>query len=154
MRRSKSERSPKFEGSSHFGRSVATTGDSTLLPGLLLEIRSRFVVWTLRVGSCPSGTFSRNSVSQTSASESLGARQSPRGESEPPDPTFGPFGIAERLNWLILKNRNTNTSSHFFIVERSYSNRLSGGSKSGQSPRFLSPHAWLARKATLLGLKP
>src|SRR5205085_2613819 len=51
------------------------------------------------------GTFSRNSVSHTSASESLGARQSPRGESEPPDPIFGPFGMAERLNWLVLKNR-------------------------------------------------
>src|SRR6266550_5578838 len=112
------------------------------------------MVWTLRVRECVSGTFSRNSASQTSASESLGARQSPRGESEPPDPTFGPFGIADRLNWLLLKNRKRNTSSHFLIVTRSYSNRLSGGSKSGQSPRFLSPHAWLARKATLLGLNP
>ncbi len=51
------------------------------------------------------GTFCRNSLSHTSASESLGARQSPRGESEPPEPTFGPLGIAERLNWLILKKR-------------------------------------------------
>ena len=28
-----------------------------------------------------------------------GARQSPRGERDPPFDTFGPFGIAERLNW-------------------------------------------------------
>jgi len=62
---------------------------------------SRF---TLHASPHP-GTFSRNSFSHTSASESLGARQSPRGESEPPDPTFGPFGMAERLNWLILKKR-------------------------------------------------
>ncbi|MEZ4610643.1 MAG: hypothetical protein R2838_10425 [Caldilineaceae bacterium] len=47
----------------------------------------------------------RNSSSQTVASESLGARQSPRGESEPPDPTLGPLGSAERLNWLIWKKR-------------------------------------------------
>src|SRR5205814_3634997 len=87
------------------------------------------------------GTFRSSSASHTLASESLGARQSPRGEREPPEPTFGPFGTAERLNWLLLKNRSRNTSSHFLIVERAYSNRLSGGSKSGQSPRFLSPHA-------------
>src|SRR3954471_19589531 len=48
----------------------------------------------------PSGTCRRSSSSQTAAVASLGARQSPRGESDPPDPTFGPFGIAERLNWL------------------------------------------------------
>src|SRR5437016_5145673 len=47
------------------------------------------------------GTFSRSSMSQTVASESLGARQSPRGESDPPEPTLGPFGMAVRLNWLI-----------------------------------------------------
>src|SRR5919112_6223007 len=52
-----------------------------------------------------SGTRS-SSASQTTASESLGARQSPRGESEPPEPTFGAFGTVERLNWLILKKRN------------------------------------------------
>jgi hypothetical protein len=36
--------------------------------------------------------------SQASGEESLGARQSPRGDSEPPELTFGPFGSAERLN--------------------------------------------------------
>ena len=45
------------------------------------------------------------SASQTSASESLGARQSPRGESEPPEPTLGALGTQERLNWLVLKKR-------------------------------------------------
>src|SRR5215510_3041718 len=87
------------------------------------------------------GTFSRNSFSQTSASESLGARQSPRGESEPPEPTFGPLGIAERLNWLILKKRWRNTSSHFLIAGKSYSLCFSCGIKLGQSPRFLSLQA-------------
>ena len=48
------------------------------------------------------------SSSQTVASESLGARQSPRGDSEPPEPTFGAFGTAERLNWLVLKKRQQN----------------------------------------------
>jgi len=38
------------------------------------------------------------SSSQTVASESLGARQSPRGESDPPEPTLGAFGMHERLN--------------------------------------------------------
>jgi hypothetical protein len=57
------------------------------------------------------GTLARNSSSHTVAGESLGARQSLRGESEPPEPTLGPFGIAERLNWLVWKNRSRNTSS-------------------------------------------
>src|SRR5687768_16964772 len=50
-----------------------------------------------------SGTLRRSSSSHSVASPSLGARQSPRGESEPPEPTLGPLGIAERLNWLVLK---------------------------------------------------
>jgi hypothetical protein len=45
-----------------------------------------------------SGTFARSSLSQAADEPSLGARQSPRGDSEPPVPTFGAFGIAERLN--------------------------------------------------------
>jgi hypothetical protein len=40
------------------------------------------------------------SSSQIRADRSEGARQSPRGDSEPPADTFGPLGIAERLNWL------------------------------------------------------
>ena len=53
----------------------------------------------------PAGTLARNSSSHTVAGESLGARQSLRGDSEPPEPIFGPFGIAERLNWLVWKKR-------------------------------------------------
>ena len=59
------------------------------------------------------------SSSQTVAGESLGARQSLRGDSDPPEPTFGPFGIAERLNWLPWKKRCRNTSSQRRIVARS-----------------------------------
>jgi hypothetical protein len=69
--------------------------------------------------SLPEGTLALNSSSQTVAGESLGARQSLRGESDPPEPTFGPFGIAERLNWLPWKKRCRNTSSQRRIVARS-----------------------------------
>ncbi len=65
-----------------------------------------------------SGTRSK-SLSHAAAEESLGARQSPRGDSEPPDETFGPFGIAERLNWLVSKKRFTNTPSQRLIVAMS-----------------------------------
>src|SRR5439155_25536359 len=65
------------------------------------------------------GTLRRSSSSQAVASASLGARQSPRGESDPPEPTFGPFGRADRLNWLSLKKRSRKTSSHVLIVARS-----------------------------------
>ncbi len=47
-----------------------------------------------------SGTSRSSSSSQASAWLSLGARQSLRGESEPPEPTFGAFGSVDRLNWL------------------------------------------------------
>jgi len=46
------------------------------------------------------GICVRVSSSHAAASASLGARQSPRGLSEPPEPTFGPLGRHERLNWL------------------------------------------------------
>jgi hypothetical protein len=46
------------------------------------------------------GISRRISSSQMRADMSEGARQSPRGDSEPPAETFGPFGSAERLNWL------------------------------------------------------
>ena len=49
------------------------------------------------------------SFNQGAAEASLGARQSPRGESEPPEETFGPFGTAERLNWLVSKKRRMKT---------------------------------------------
>jgi hypothetical protein len=38
------------------------------------------------------------SASQAATEASLGMRQSPRGESEPPDPTFGASGTQSRLN--------------------------------------------------------
>ena len=66
-----------------------------------------------------SGTLRRSSSSQRRAFPSDGARQSPRGESEPPEVTFGPFGDAERLNWLVVKKRNRKVSSHLRIVARS-----------------------------------
>jgi len=54
----------------------------------------------------PTSSSNRSiSANHVAALESLGARQSPRGESEPPEPTLGPFGMAERLNWLIWKKR-------------------------------------------------
>ena len=59
------------------------------------------------------------SFSQAAGEESLGARQSPRGESEPPDETLGPLGTAERLNWLVSKKRFTKTVSQRLIVARS-----------------------------------
>ena len=65
------------------------------------------------------GTLARNSSSHAVAGESLGARQSPLGESDPPELTFGPFGTAERLNWLVSKNRLANTLSHFLMSARS-----------------------------------
>ena len=61
---------------------------------------------------------SSSSASQAVALPSLGARQSPRGDSEPPEPTFGAFGIAERLNWLVWKKRSRNTASHCLISSR------------------------------------
>ena len=71
--------------------------------------------------------------------ESLGARQSLRGDSEPPDPTFGPLGMAERLNWLVWKNRSRKTSSQRRRVGRSYSRRSDSGTVSGQTPAAQEP---------------
>src|SRR6516164_9687353 len=52
-----------------------------------------------------SGTPASSSSSHTVAFASDGARQSPRGDNEPPDEIFGPLGSAERLNWLSWKKR-------------------------------------------------
>ena len=75
---------------------------------LIIRVRGQNITYRLRsrivAGYAPaagSGTLRRNSSSQMVASASLGARQSPRGDSEPPEPTLGPLGMAERLNWLI-----------------------------------------------------
>src|SRR5437763_902650 len=43
----------------------------------------------------------------------------PRGDNEPPEPTFGAFGIAERLNWLAWK-RCRNTPSQCLISAIEY----------------------------------
>src|SRR4029077_20286428 len=59
------------------------------------------------------GTVS-TAASQTSGLPSEGARQSPRGDREPPDEILGPLGRAERLNWL-PKKRRRNSSSQWWI---------------------------------------
>ncbi len=41
------------------------------------------------------------------ADASEGIRQSPRGEREPPATTLGPFGSADRLNWLAKNQRSS-----------------------------------------------
>jgi protein-S-isoprenylcysteine O-methyltransferase Ste14 len=46
------------------------------------------------------GTSRSISSSQVRADMSDGARQSPRGDSDPPCDTLGPLGNADRLNWL------------------------------------------------------
>jgi uncharacterized protein (DUF849 family) len=60
--------------------------------------RSVEAVLILGPAQTPFGTLQASSSSHAVATASLGARQSPRGESEPPDPTFGPLGMADRLN--------------------------------------------------------
>ena len=64
------------------------------------------------------GTFRSSSSSHTTAFPSDGARQSPRGDNAPPAETLGPFGSAERLNWLKAKNRRKNTCSQWRISAR------------------------------------
>ena len=75
---------------------------------------------TLAVGRAPqSGTFARSSSTHTAAEASLGALQSPRGLSAPAVETFGPLGLALRLNWLKAKKRARKLSSQRLIVARS-----------------------------------
>ena len=82
----------------------------------LLQFSHHVAYWRVRpVRFQTSGTLAFNSSSQTRALPSDGARQSPRGDSEPPDDIFGPFGSAERLNWLIAKNRNRKIPSQRLI---------------------------------------
>ena len=75
-----------------------------------------------------------SSASHAEAFPSDGARQSPRGESDPPALTFGPFGTAERLNCENPKKRFRNTSSQRRISARSYSGRPPSGKPAGQRP--------------------
>src|SRR6185437_9842147 len=100
------------------------------------------------------GTFRSNSSSQTRALPSDGARQSPRGESEPPAATFGPLGIAERLNWLKAKNRRRNTPSQWRISPNVNAIRNSAGKPGGQAPLSESSQACIAIKAIFDGRKP
>src|SRR5262249_37316596 len=83
-----------------------------------------------------------------------GARQSPRGEREPPAETFGPFGMAERLNCANAKKRRQKTSSQRRISGRSYATRSDSGKPGGQAPAFRSCQACQARKAIFDGRKP
>ncbi|KAG0920958.1 hypothetical protein G6F31_020519 [Rhizopus arrhizus] len=89
----------------------------------------------------------------TTDSESLGARQSPRGDSEPPDPTFGAFGTQVRLNWLVRKNRSRKIFRLRLMAARSYWLRATWPA-SGHAPASRSRQAASARKATLVGAKP
>ena len=98
------------------------------------------------------GTWDRNSSSQAVASPSLGARQSERGDSEPPEPTLGALGRAERLNWLVWKKRSQEHLEPVPDLARASTGcGARAGIRSGQSPRSRSPQACSARKATLLG---
>ena len=99
------------------------------------------------------GTSRSSSASQIVPNASLGISQSPRGESDPPDETLGPFGIAERLNWL-AKKRLMNTSSQRRIVGRSYATRSASGKPAGQVPAATSDQACWARKAIFPGPIP
>jgi hypothetical protein len=58
------------------------------------------------------------SASHAATEASDGMRQSPRGESEPPEPTLGESGTQSRLNWF-AKNRRRKTPSQRLIVARS-----------------------------------
>ena len=80
------------------------------------------------------GTLRSSSASQAVALPSEGARQSPRGDSEPPALTFGPFGIAERLNWLKAKKRRRNTSQPLADRRQVVGAAPFGGKPGGQSP--------------------
>src|SRR5262249_57561326 len=60
-------------------------------------------------GASDSGMASA-SASHADGEASLGMRQSPRGESEPPEPTFGASGTQSRLNWLAKKRRRKTRS--------------------------------------------
>jgi hypothetical protein len=64
------------------------------------------------------GVLASSSASQASGLASEGMRQSPRGDSAPPEEIFGPLGTAERLNWL-AKKRVRNRRSHRLISARS-----------------------------------
>jgi hypothetical protein len=88
------------------------------------------------------------------ATPSDGARQSPRGERLAAAETFGPLGMAERLNWLIWKKRNRNVSSQRRDRIEIVALRASAGKSTGHSPASASCHACHARKAIFVGARP
>src|SRR5437868_14495305 len=94
-----------------------------------------------------------SSASQASGLPSDGARQSPRGDSEPPDEILGPLGRAERLNWLAKKRRRNSANQRrisFNVKARS----LPAGMLTGQAPFLASCQAFHARKAVFDGRYP
>src|SRR5438067_8164589 len=100
------------------------------------------IIPKLRAGHSLSGIFRSSSASHTSACESDGARQSPRGDSEPPDEIFGPFGSAERLNWLCSKKRFTKTRCQLLISRRSKARWAASGVFGGHTPESASCQAF------------
>jgi hypothetical protein len=88
------------------GAAVAcSTLDEFTLAVAEREATFRVLVSNLDAAYSLSGTPPSSSSSHTLAFASDGARQSPRGDNEPPDEIFGPLGSAERLNWLSWKKR-------------------------------------------------
>ena len=73
----------------------------TLLPSARLRRRDR-----LRFGQPRRGEAS------------VGMRQSPRGDSDPPEPTFGASGTQSRLNWLAKKRRRKTSSQRRIVGDR------------------------------------
>jgi len=86
-------------------QAVVPTGDRVAMVSPRYARQSGQGVQILR-RPAPRVRTPRATLEQT---ESDGARQSPRGDSEPPEETWGPFGMAGRVNWLVAKNRTTNT---------------------------------------------
>src|SRR5215471_773668 len=89
-----------------------------------------------------SGTPASSSSSHIVALASEGARQSPRGDKEPPDEIFGPLGSAERLNWLSWKKRYKKMRSHCLISASVKARRAGSGVFAGHFPRLMSCQAF------------
>jgi hypothetical protein len=66
-----------------------------------------------------SGTLSLSSRSQTSASASVGARQSLRGDSDPPEPT-DPNSVSMRISWLYLATRSDRAIIWFSLMRLAF----------------------------------
>ena len=97
--------------------------------------------------------ISSSRASQAVASLSLGARQSPRGERDPPDPTLGALAMQLRLYWLVLEEAFDEHPEPFLDLADGVSARFDSGML-GHAPIARSRHEDHARKAILAGLKP